>query len=144
METPDPNATIDMLIPDGFTRHFRQSPATDPWEPLWSKAEDGCFRLGLVVATPHCNSRGQLHGGIISTLADNGMGLACALALGGKVPIVTVNLSVDFLGVAALGAWLEIIGTPVKLGRTLCFGAADITADNKPVARATAVFSIVQ
>jgi hypothetical protein len=31
----DTSAITD--IPDGFEPHFRKSPLTDPWEPLYSK-----------------------------------------------------------------------------------------------------------
>jgi uncharacterized protein (TIGR00369 family) len=134
---------VSDLIPEGFTRHFRQSPATDPWEPLWSKKDDGVFRIGLIVAPPHCNARGFVHGGILSALADNCMGLACVLALGSKVSMVTVNLSVDYLGVAPQGAWLEFVGSPSKLGRTLCFASANVTANGETVARASAIFRVV-
>jgi uncharacterized protein (TIGR00369 family) len=130
-------------IPDGFERHFRQSPATDPWEPLWSRRGDGCFVLGLYVAHQHCNARGLLHGGVISSLADNAMGLSCVMELGGKVSLVTVTLSVDFLGIAPIGTWLEFMGMPTKLGKTLCFAAARISADGIQIATANAVFRTV-
>src|SRR5713101_6907570 len=31
----------------GFKRHFRQSPLTDPWEPLYSKRTDKAVIIGL-------------------------------------------------------------------------------------------------
>ncbi len=39
-------------IPDGFERHFRQSPLTDPWEPLYSKRTDKAVIIGLRLAKP--------------------------------------------------------------------------------------------
>jgi len=35
--------------------------------------------MGLWLAKPHTNSRGLIHGGLISALADNAMGYSCAL-----------------------------------------------------------------
>lgn len=130
-------------IPDGFTRHFRQSPVTDPWEPLWSKRDGEGFVLALSVARPHCNARGLLHGGVISSLGDNAMGLSCVLAGESKFSLVTVNLSVDFLGMASDGAWLEFVATPTKIGRSMCFASMEAFADTKLIARATSVFHIV-
>jgi uncharacterized protein (TIGR00369 family) len=130
-------------IPQGFKRHFRQSPATDPWEPLWSKAEDGQFILALRVADPHCNARGLLHGGIISALADNAMGLSCVIASADAFSLVTVSLSLDFLGMAPIGAWLEFVAKPTKIGRTMCFASVEAVAEGKILARATGVFHIV-
>lgn len=134
----------DGQVPAGFAPHFRKSPLTDPWEPLYSRrADDGGFAIGLFVETAHCNARGLAHGGLISALADNAMGLACVIASGGAGGAVTVQLSTDFVGAARTGQWLEIAARPVKLGRTLSFAEARISADGEPVARASAVFRML-
>src|SRR5215218_755155 len=65
-------------IPEGFERHTRRSPLTDPWEPLYSKRTDKAVILGLRLAKPHTNGRGLIHGGLIAALADNAMGYSCA------------------------------------------------------------------
>lgn len=126
----------------GFARHPRRSPLTDPWEPLWSKREGEAFHLAATIAEAHCNARGFAHGGLISALADNAMGLACVLADGKAAGAVTANLSVDFLGSAQIGQWLEVVATPVRIGGTLAFAEARISADGEPVARASAVFKM--
>jgi len=59
-------------IPEGFEPHFRKSPFTDPWEPLYSKRTDKAVIIGLRLAKPHTNARGNVHGGLISALADAG------------------------------------------------------------------------
>lgn len=129
--------------PDGFERHYRKSPLTDPWEPLFCRRLDDCLQLGLLVAAPHTNSRGFAHGGLVSALADNAMGLSCGLGLDGANGLLTVNLAMDFLSVARVGQWLQVEPSVVKRGRTLCFASALVTADGKPCARATATFQVV-
>ncbi len=129
-------------IPPGYAPHFRKSPVTDPWEPLYAKREGDAFSLGLRIAAPHCNARGLLHGGVISALADNAMGLACVLQMEGTSAL-TVSLSVDFLGVSKLGQWLEVRGLPAKLGRSLAFADARIEADGELIAKAAATFRII-
>ena len=129
-------------VPPGFERHFRQSPATDPWEPIYMQREEQAFSLGLWIDTPHCNARGILHGGIISALADNAMGLSCVLQMEG-VSALTVSLSVDFLSVGKIGQWLEVRAMPARLGRTLSFADAHICADGELVAKASATFRII-
>jgi uncharacterized protein (TIGR00369 family) len=128
--------------PEGFARHFRQSPVTDPWEPLWSKQDGERFILALKVSDHHCNSRGLLHGGVISALADNAMGLSCVLRAKVPVPLVTISMSIDFLSVAPLGSWLEFTATPTKIGKTTCFAAVEAVTGGKMIARATGVFQI--
>jgi hypothetical protein len=45
-------------IPAGFEPHFRKSPFTDPWEPLYSKKTEKSVSMGLRLAKPHTNARG--------------------------------------------------------------------------------------
>lgn len=133
----------DAPPPAGFARHFRQSPLTEPWEPLYSRRAEGAVVIGLWAAEAHANSRGFVHGGLITALADNAMGLSCSEKLGGGRSLVTVNLTVDFLGVARVGQWLEFDTVFVRPGSTLCFAQAFVTADGEPCARANAVFKAV-
>src|ERR1700745_3230462 len=86
------------VIPDGFERHFRQSPLTDPWEPLYSKRTNKAVIIGLRLAKPHTNGRGLIHGGLIAALADNAMGYSCAQATGWTTTFVTISLAIDFVG----------------------------------------------
>lgn len=131
-------------IPAGFARHARRSPLTEPWEPLYARAAGDTLILGLRAGAAHTNSRGFVHGGLISALADNAMGLSCARRLGGDSSLVTVNLTVDFLGSAQTGQWLEFDTVFVKLGGALCFTQAFVTADGQPCARANAVFKVMR
>lgn len=131
-------------VPDGFEPHFRRSPLTDPWEPLYSRREGARLCLGLRLEERHCNARGMAHGGLISVLADNAMGLACVLGGAGKAAgAVTASLTVDFAGAARPGQWLETAADPVRVGGTLGFGAAVVTADGDLVARASGVFRML-
>jgi len=63
--------------PEGFMPHFKTSPVTAPWEPLFSRCGVRNLEIGLWLREVHCNSRGFLHGGVIAALADNAMGLSC-------------------------------------------------------------------
>jgi uncharacterized protein (TIGR00369 family) len=131
-------------IPEGFARHFRQSPLTEPWEPIYSKQTAAAVILGLRLAAPHTNSRGQAHGGLITSLADNAMGLSCATKLGGGARLVTVSLSIDFIGPAQIGQWLAIETEVIKTGGTLCFAQCFITADGVNCARASGTFHVAK
>src|SRR6202163_1725066 len=108
-------------IPAGFERHFRQSPLTDPWEPLYSKRTDHAVIIGLRLAKPHTNGRGLIHGGLIAALSDNAMGYSCAHKMGGVSSLVTIGLAVDFIGTAEVGQWLAGEPEGIKTGRQQCF-----------------------
>ena len=60
-----------------------------------------------------------------------------------SVLAVTVQLSLDIIGRIDMGNWLEVSAEPTKLGRTLAFAEAGISADDELVARATAVFRML-
>jgi uncharacterized protein (TIGR00369 family) len=134
--------------PAGFEPHFRKSPLTDPWEPIYSKRLPDRVVIGLWAREPHTNSRGLIHGGLIAALADNAMGLSCVAVLTaeGRKPeggLVTVSLATDFVGAAKLGQWVEVDTKYVKTGRTLCFAQAFVTADGEVIARADARFRVL-
>jgi uncharacterized protein (TIGR00369 family) len=129
-------------IPQGFEPHFRKSPFTDPWEPLYSRRTDDAIILGLRLAPAHTNSRGLIHGGLIASLADNGMGYSCAQRMGWKSSLVTISLSVDFAGSAGIGQWLAVESDVIRTGGTVCFAQSLIKADDTIIARASATFRV--
>jgi uncharacterized protein (TIGR00369 family) len=131
-------------IPEGFERHFRRSPLTDPWEPLYSKRTDKAVIIGLRLAKPHTNGRGLIHGGLIAALADNAMGYSCAHQMGGANSLVTIGLAVDFVGTAKIGQWLAVESDVIRTGRTICFAQSLIKADDVAIARADATFRVVK
>ncbi len=130
----------DLPIPRGFAPHFRRSGFTDPWEPLYSSTSDNAVIIGVRAGPAHVNSRGFVHGGLISALADNAMGLSCGLKLDGSGRLVTVSLAVDFLAMARVGQWLAFTTEFIKAGKTLCFAQCFVTAGDEVRARANATF----
>jgi uncharacterized protein (TIGR00369 family) len=130
-------------IPEGFEPHFRKSPFTDPWEPLYSKKTEKAVIIGLRLAKPHTNSRGLIHGGLIASLADNAMGYSCALVMGWTTSLVTISLAVDYVGSAEIGQWLAVESEVIKTGSTICFAQSLIKADDTVIARANGTFRVV-
>jgi acyl-coenzyme A thioesterase PaaI-like protein len=138
---------VSEQIPEGYSRHFRTSPLTDPWEPLYSKAANGAILLALRIRPAHCNSRGIAHGGLISALADNAMGLSLSEALGERHKerpsgLVTITLSLDFLGAGRIDQWLEFVPRVLRAGGSLGFVDCLIRADDQRIARGNATFRI--
>jgi uncharacterized protein (TIGR00369 family) len=95
----------------------------------------------LRVAEPHCNGRGFAHGGLIASLADNAMGLSLAVVQ--ALPnVVTVHLSIDYVRAVQRGQWLQVEPRILRVGKSLGFVDALITADGEVAARADATFRI--
>ncbi len=134
-------STLD--VPAGFAPLARRSPLTEPWQPIYSWTTDKAVILGLRLATPHTNSRGLIHGGLIAALTDAAMGYSCAHCMENRFSLVTVGLSVDFIGSARIGQWLAIESDVVKTGSTICFAQCLAVADDVVIARANATFRVV-
>jgi uncharacterized protein (TIGR00369 family) len=137
-----------LAVPAGFEPHFRKSPVTDPWEPLYSRKGGTSIEIGFHATSAHCNSRGFVHGGVMAALADNALGLSVGEAIrgqGGEAPngLVTVSLTMDYLATARMGQWVAVTPRVLKTGRSLGFADAIVSADDTPVARASASFRVM-
>lgn len=132
--------------PAGFVPHTRRSPLTEPWEPLFAREQGTALQLGLWLRPAHCNGRGFAHGGLLSALADNAMGLSAVRAAqaGGLTAqgAVTVSLALDFIGSGQVGQWLEVRPVVLKAGRTLAFVECHLLGDDQMVARGSATFRL--
>jgi len=136
------------MIPVGYQRHTRRSPLTDPWEPLFAREVGNTVQLALEIREAHCNSRGFAHGGLISSLADNAMGLSavqCARKQPGaeKASALTVALTLDFIDTAQVGDCVEFHPVVLKVGRTLAFVECRVVCGERLLARASASFRMV-
>lgn len=131
-----------MPVPSDFQPHFRKSPVTGPWEPLYSRRRPDGVDLLIEVRAAHCNARGLLHGGVLATLCDNAMGLSLGVMLKAKANIITINLSVDYVGSAVAGNIVMIEPRVIRAGGSVGFCDALAKAGDKLIARANATFSI--
>lgn len=129
--------------PEGYAPHFRKSGLTDPWEPLYSRTDGDGVSIGLWADEAHVNSRGFVHGGLMAALADNALGLSCAVRLERVGGLVTVSLGVDYLASAQRGQWVATQTTFVRTGGTLCFASGFVLADGQPCARVNATFRVL-
>lgn len=109
--------------------------------PIFLRHDDvGHLTLGFRVARQHCNPQGSCHGGIWATFADLQLGMNVGLMTKRSGP--TVSMSLDYLGSAQPGQWVE--GTTRLLRETpkLAFVDATFTADGNPMLRASGIFRL--
>lgn len=136
------------MMPAGYAPHTRRSPLTDPWEPLFARETAEAVQLAVEIHEAHCNGRGFAHGGLISALADNAMGLS-VVRLARQQPgqekasAVTVTLALDYLDSARIGECLEVHPSVLKQGRTLAFAECRVVSGDRLIARGNASFRMV-
>jgi uncharacterized protein (TIGR00369 family) len=107
--------------------------------PFWERRVDGGIQIGLVCDARHDNGRGNMHGGVLMTLADLGMG-AAARSGGDDVQCATVQLDVAFMQAVDIG---EFVTTECHIRhqtRRLIFVSGMLKAGGKAVASAQGVF----
>lgn len=100
-----------MSIPPGFRRLTETvgfAAANGPW---FEKVENSRSVRGFVVGPQHANALGIVHGGMLAAFLDSAMGTAVWHALGRRS--VTLRLSLDYLGPARVGDWLQAEGEVV-------------------------------
>ncbi len=130
-------------VPEGFEPLFRSSPFLDLLGPVYNRRTDRALLIGFFAAEKHCNARGVVHGGVISSLADVALGYSAVVSQDQPKPLVTANLSVDYAGAAKLGDWIEIETDVQKVGGKMAFANCYVRVGAKRIARASAVFSVV-
>jgi len=130
-------------LPEGFTPISRTSPFTDLIGPIYQKTDESGLIIGLVAEEKHCNGRGMLHGGVICTLADIAMGYSAAFSTVPPTSLVTTSQTVDYVGRAEKGDWIEVHTDVQKVGRSTAFANCYFHVDSRRVARASAVFTVI-
>jgi uncharacterized protein (TIGR00369 family) len=142
-DTPGPGSTADEVA--DLVADVHPSPFLDHIAPIWwgHDPETGLLTASLRVDTKHLNSRGGLHGGVLSTLADVVLGHAIAATTEPPTLLATASLTVDYIGRAAPGQWLHGRVDSHQLGSTLAFARGTFTADGTPVLHASAVFRVL-
>lgn len=130
-------------LPEGYQPLFRTSPFLDATGPYFYKPTEQGFTVGLRVEQKHTNASGTVHGGLVATLADVSLGYVTATSQQPPLRMTTANLSIDYVGTAKLGDWIESQVQVIKAGSRLAFAKALISAAGKPVASTSAVFLVV-
>ena len=123
----------------GFHRLKQLDEVMRSFDPIYVRQEaDGYVAIGFHVGPQHCNPRGNCHGGTWATMADVVMGLNVGFITGLSGP--TVSLSIDFLGAAVEGQWVEGRAEVLRWTPNLGFAQCRFSADGEMALRANAVF----
>jgi acyl-coenzyme A thioesterase 13 len=129
-----------MDVPDGFSPYDGQGPFLEHVGPIHVRDDGGERVLGVRAEERHANHRGTVQGGLLSTFADFALGRAIDAADEDDRERATVSLTVDFLKPAQPGDWLEARTHVDRVGGRLSFADTTISAGDRVVVRARAVF----
>ncbi|MFC4271948.1 hypothetical protein GQF03_15695 [Sneathiella chungangensis] len=129
-------------IPPGFVESRTRGPFSTHNGPFFHKVEGDRFWHGLFVTARHCNSRGRLHGGMMTTFADGLM--ATAVARANKVTAVTINLNCNICAAADIGDWLEGTAHQTGLNDGFAFVEAEARVGENIIFNASGVFRLLE
>jgi uncharacterized protein (TIGR00369 family) len=133
-----------MDVPAGFRTYELQGPFLEHIGPIQVREEDGALVFGLRAEARHCNHRGTIQGGLLSTFADFSLGRAIGAGADDDKDRATVSLTVDFLRPASPGDWIESRARVERVGGTLSFADVSLSVEGREIARARAVFVVAR
>lgn len=130
-------------IPEGFSALNRGGPFLAQLGPLYLKKEGERHIIGLRIEERHTNIRGIAHGGMLVTLADSALGIALSNSRTPPQPMVTVNLSTDFVESAYPGDWVEAHVDIQRVGNRLAYANCYLRVGERRILRASGVFALM-
>lgn len=95
--------------------------------------------VGVRIADEHLNAIGIVHGGFMAMLADSAFGIVMVRRFGTLQPR-TLHLSVDYLGPAHAGDWVEAHVDMLKQGRRVANVNCRIMVGDRTALHAAGVF----
>ena len=137
------NAADD--IPEGFRPVNVGGPFIYHNGPLYGKWTGRRLLLGFRVEVRHTNPLKICHGGMLATFAD--MLIPCASMYQNDIErrfLPTISLQIDYMGSAALGAWVQGEADVLRTTRNMLFGQGLVSADGQPALRVSGIFKMGQ
>jgi uncharacterized protein (TIGR00369 family) len=107
--------------------------------PIWRRG-DALF--GFVATDKHRNHRGIVHGGMLTTFADQAMGMTGRRATGEK-PHATIEINVQFIGAVKVGDFVEAHCEIVRETRSVLFIESKVKVGTRIVAAASGIWKIL-
>ncbi|WP_395699477.1 PaaI family thioesterase [Aquabacterium sp.] len=102
---------------------------------------EGASLVTLQVGDSHRNAHGAVHGGVLFTLADTGMGAALYSLLAPGETGATIDAHITFLR-PVRGSTIECRSHCLRQGRAVAMLEAELTAAGEVVAKASATFAV--
>jgi len=127
-----------MALPDGLT----QSAFSELIGCRVQSLEDGVAHVALRLEPQLRNRGGKLHGGVLFSLVDISMGLACSSAHGFDQQSVTIECKINYIRAVSEGDVL-CIAKVIHPGRRTLVVEAEVLQGDKLVAKAQGTFAVL-
>ena len=137
----EPNAAFDPAA-DGWEQISNHTAFGDLVGPIWRKDENGVPLFGFTVAPKHLNRAGNLHGGMLMTLADQSMAMTARVATGGKRH-ATIELNTQFVGGVKIGEFVVSYPEVVRVTRSVVFMRATMLVGKRVVVTTNGIWKIL-
>lgn len=137
----EPNAAFDPAA-DGWQQISNHTAFGDLVGPIWRKDENGVPLFGFTVAPKHLNRAGNLHGGMLMTLADQSMAMTARVATGGKRH-ATIELNTQFVGGVKIGEFVVSYPEVVRATRSVVFMRATMFVGKRVVVTTNGIWKIL-
>lgn len=137
----EPNVVFDPAA-DGWEQISNHTAFGDLVGPIWRKDENGTPLFGFTVAPKHLNRAGNLHGGMLMTLADQSMAMTARVATGGKRH-ATIELNTQFVGGVKIGEFVVSYPEVVRVTRSVVFMRATMFVGKRVVVTTNGIWKIL-
>jgi uncharacterized protein (TIGR00369 family) len=139
--TLDPNSVFDPAA-HGWKEISNHTAFGDLVGPIWRREENGAPLFAFTVGPKHLNRAGNLHGGMLMTLADQSMAMAARVATGGKRH-ATIELNTQFVGGVKLGEFVVSYPEVVRVTRSVVFMRAKMLVGKRVVVTTNGIWKIL-
>jgi uncharacterized protein (TIGR00369 family) len=124
--------------PEGFKMMTGRGEFSTRNGPYYVRSVEVGVEQAFFAASHHCNGFGIVHGGMLAAFLD-GL-LAHAAHKGTDRPVVTIQLSINYLSSARKGDWVIGEARQTRVTRDVTFVEARLHVDGRDVVRASGVF----
>ena len=111
--------------------------------PFYVPSDSRINTFGFLADARHANTRDIVHGGMITTAFDFGLGFASKPATGQRLG-ASVQLNIHFIGAVKLGEFAVVRYEIMRTTRSLVFLRGVMTVGDRTVATADGVWKILQ
>ena len=149
MQTPIAAVSVAAVVPDDadvIPEGFELMPAFGPFHemvgPTWYRKSERGQVVGMRVREQHRNLGQMMHGGMVCMLADTAITWASKHSRKPALKVLTTSLTVNFLGNAQPGDWVEAHVDVLRSGKRVVFSDCLIWANGQRIAQASAQFQV--